>query len=176
MSTQDILSAAVFVEGFSADRAIFRPARIEDASFLSELAWAAYSKYSINMNKLPRPVYYNYHDLILKGDTFVALNNKNIIGMATLSLRDNYLLIQNIAISPQFQRKGLGKRFINYAKKISISKNISEMRLWTNEKMPGNLEMYISHGFQETHRQEIEGHRLIYLKKILINSDVKLTG
>jgi ribosomal protein S18 acetylase RimI-like enzyme len=71
--------------------------------------------------------------------------------------------IDNIAIDPLHQGKGLGRQLIDYAIGEARRLRLPALRLYTNVAMTENLSMYAHLGFVETHRAMEEGFHRVYL-------------
>ncbi len=67
--------------------------------------------------------------------------------------------IARLAVAPDRQHEGLGTRLLEAA----IERGGSW--LFTGDRSAANLRLYRRHGFEETHREPVPGHELIYLKR-----------
>ena len=83
-------------------------------------------------------------------------------------LRDggNHLLIENVAIAPSSQGKGLGRGLLDYAEEEARGRGYSEIRLYTNEAMTENIALYKKWGYEETNRESGEFCRIFMSKRI----------
>ena len=70
-------------------------------------------------------------------------------GIAVLEERADHLLVYSIAVKPDAQRKGYGIALLNFADQRAIALGLREIRLYTNERMEGNLRLYRRRGFVE---------------------------
>ena len=70
-----------------------------------------------------------------------------------LEERPDHLLVYSIAVKPDAQRKGYGIALINFADQRAIALGLREIRLYTNERMEGNLRLYRRHGFVEVSKR-----------------------
>jgi ribosomal protein S18 acetylase RimI-like enzyme len=77
------------------------------------------------------------------------------------------LLLDNVAVHPEYQRKGLGKELINFAGSKAIQNGYSEIYLYTNERMTENISIYKHLGFIETERCLKNGRSAVYMRKQL---------
>jgi len=76
---------------------------------------------------------------------------------------DGYF-IDNIAVDPAWQGKGLGRTLIDHAVDEAKRHGLSALQLYTNVAMTENLSMYAHRGFVETHRATEKGFDRVYLR------------
>ena len=67
--------------------------------------------------------------------------------------------IARLAVAPDRQHEGLGTRLLEAA--------IERGGTWlfTGDRSEANLRLYRRHGFEETHREPVPGHELVYLTR-----------
>jgi ribosomal protein S18 acetylase RimI-like enzyme len=75
--------------------------------------------------------------------------------------------IDNIAIDPERQAEGLGRRLIDHAVGEARHFHLPTIELYTNVAMTENLSMYAHFGFIETHRAMEKGFHRVYLRLTL---------
>lgn len=144
-----------------------RPAGPDDAPALSELAEAAYRRYVPRLGKPPAPMMADYTDVIANTETWVLEDDGRLTGLLVLRPRGDHLLVDNIAVHPDVQGRGLGGRLLAHAERRAAQLRLLEIRLYTNEAMTENLGFYAEHGYEETHRAEQEGFRRVFFSKLL---------
>jgi ribosomal protein S18 acetylase RimI-like enzyme len=88
-------------------------------------------------------------------------------GLAILIARPGHLLLENVAVPPAAQKRGVGSRLLVLAEDQARSLRLSEIWLYTNEAMTENLAYYTRHGYVETHRAEQDGFRRVFFRKQL---------
>jgi ribosomal protein S18 acetylase RimI-like enzyme len=109
----------------------------------------------------------DYSAAVRSGQAWVALADGEIAGLIVLVGYQGYLLIENIAVLPSAQRRGIGARLLTLAEDEARAHGLGEIRLYTNEGMTENLAYYPRHGYVETHRAEEEGFRRVFFSKQL---------
>ena len=135
---------------------------------ISECVDAAYSVYIDRMGKKPAPMLADYKELILKKLVFVVTCKEDELkGLIVLIPRENYLLIDNLAVHPNFQRQGIGQELIEFAIAFAKEARLQEVHLYTNELMTENLMYYPKFGFIEVDRRIEDGYRRVYMSKFL---------
>jgi GNAT superfamily N-acetyltransferase len=80
----------------------------------------------------------------------------------------SYLLIENIAIRPDQQKKGLGDKLLLHAEELTRSLGFDEIRLYTNVAFASNLSFYPRRGYQEYRRETVApGWAVVHMRKIV---------
>ena len=57
----------------------------------------------------------DYAELIQRHKVFVLAEGDNIIGVLVLIEKDQGFLLDNVAVNPAYQRRGLGRKLIEFA-------------------------------------------------------------
>jgi GNAT superfamily N-acetyltransferase len=65
----------------------------------------------------------------------------------------SHLLIENVAILPDWQGKGIGGVLLGHAETIARSLQLNEMRLYSNALFLTNISCYAHRGFSEFLRE-----------------------
>jgi GNAT superfamily N-acetyltransferase len=99
----------------------------------------------------------------------VAVEHGEIVGFAVLVGQPGHLLLENVAVLPAAQGRGIGTRLMTLAEDLARSLHLGEIRLYTNEAMTENLTYYPRHGYVETHRAEQDGFQRVFFRKRLID-------
>jgi ribosomal protein S18 acetylase RimI-like enzyme len=144
-----------------------RSARLEDAAAVTACVTAAYSPYVARIGNPPGPMLQDYAELIRQHNVFVLSKGKNIIGVLVLIEKEQALLLDNVAVHPDYQGKGLGRKLIELAESESLRLGFSTIILYTNERMTENIDLYKKLGFMETERRFEQGYRRVYMRKDL---------
>lgn len=127
----------------------------------------SYHKYIERIGKKPGPMLENYLTLILHGNVFCGEISEKIIGVLVLKKFNDYMLLDNVALLPEFQGNGFGKQLIKFAESYAFENDFCEIRLYTNVKMKENIEIYNKMGYIEYSRKKDNGYDRIYFKKRL---------
>ena len=77
------------------------------------------------------------------------------------------MLLDNVAVHPDFQGQGLGHRLIDLAETEARAEGYAHLDLYTHEHMPENIELYLSLGYIETQRISEDGYERVYMRKAL---------
>lgn len=142
-----------------------RRATTADVSALTACVEAAYAVYVPRMGKKPAPMLADYGRLVREALVFVVDQAGTCVGLIVLHVEADHLFIENIAIAPACQGRGLGGRLLAFAESEAIRLGLSELRLYTNEMMTENLAFYTRLGFEETARRTEDGYARVFFRK-----------
>ncbi len=107
----------------------------------------------------------DYAQAVRERQVWTAIEDRQIVGFAVLIAKPGYLLLENVALLPAAQGRGIGARLLRLAEDHARRPRLSEIRLYTNEAMTENLAYYPRHGYAETHRAEQDGYRRVFFRK-----------
>ncbi len=144
-----------------------RPAVIEDAHAIRALVHDAYRRYVERMGREPAPMSADYERLVRDGLAWVLVLDGAVTGLIILRSEDDHLLVSNVAVAPGRQGRGLGRRLLDFAEAEALRRGLRELRLFTNEQMHENLEIYARLGWSEHDRGERDGFRRVFMRKPL---------
>ncbi len=144
-----------------------RPAGDADADTLQRIAAAAYQHYVPRIGRAPAPMTADYVAAVRHGQAWVAVEHGKVAGFAILIAQSGYLLLENVAVLPAAQGRGIGARLMALAEEQARSLRFGEIRLYTNEAMTENIAYYARHGYAETHRMQQDGFQRVFFRKRL---------
>jgi GNAT superfamily N-acetyltransferase len=142
-------------------------ARRGDEAEVLALVRKAYARYVSRIGKEPGPMLDDYGSRIDQGAAWVLKHGDAVRGVLVLIDNPGYLLLDNVAVDPDCQGQGLGRRLIEFAEAEAKRRGHPEIRLYTNEKMSENIALYRHLGFDETHRATEGGYARIFMRKSL---------
>ena len=145
---------------------MIRPARAEDRGAVEAIVQAAYSVYIARIGKPPGPMLDDYAKRIADGVVSVLGEADGaIVGLIVLLPKADHLLLDNIAVRPDRQRRGLGRALIAFAEAEARRMSFTELRLYTHEAMSENIALYARLGFEETGRGHEAGYDRVFMRK-----------
>lgn len=142
-----------------------RRATEADLPAIKAIIDAAYGKYLTRMDKPPAPMFRDYGPSVQDGTTWVA--GSPVTAVLTLYPRHDHLLIENIAVAPGAQGRGLGRALMDFAEQEATRRGLARMALVTHEAMTENQAIYARLGYTEVERRAEDGYRRIYMEKPL---------
>jgi len=146
---------------------VIRAAEAADAARLRAVAKGAYEGYVDRIGRAPAPMTADYDAAVRDGQVWVATQQDEVVGLLVLIARPDHLLLENIAVLPSAQKRGIGARLLGLAEDQARQLHLGQIRLCTNEAMTENLAYYPRHGYIETHRAEQDGFRRVFFVKDL---------
>lgn len=161
-----VRSALAGAEAEAGDEPLsLRRATSADTGDLRALAAAAYSRYIARIGRPPAPMTADYASAVREHEVWVAAAGGTVIGMIVLIAEPDHLRIENVAVAPAAQGRGIGGRLLSLAEDRARELGLPELRLYTNEAMTENIAYYPRRGYTESHRDEDHGFRRVYFTK-----------
>ena len=144
-----------------------RRASLEDLAALVALQRAAYARNRAIMGVEPLPLKADYREVIARYETWLMKRGGTIAAALILEPRASDLLIWSVAVAPQAQRCGIGNRLLGAAEHRAAALGKQTMRLYTGEKMTGNIAWYQRHGYQVERIEQGADRRVVHMVKTL---------
>ncbi|MFT4130487.1 GNAT family N-acetyltransferase [Labrys sp. (in: a-proteobacteria)] len=144
-----------------------RLATAADLPAIEHIVEAAYRPYVVRIGRKPGPMLDNYAALVEAGHLHVLVLDGDIQGILVLIPQADAMLLDNVAVAPAAQGRGLGRRLLLAAEDFAREAAYRRIRLYTNEAMTENIALYSRCGYAETHRIEEKGLRRVYMEKDL---------
>jgi ribosomal protein S18 acetylase RimI-like enzyme len=142
-----------------------RAATSDDLPTVEAIVRLAYSRYVSRIGREPGPMLDDYKQLIRDGRVHVIEQDGKVLGVLVLIPQEDAMLLDNVAVSPSAQGLGLGRTMLKFAEAAAVDAGYRSTRLYTNETMTENIELYTRIGYSETHRVEEKGLRRVYMTK-----------
>ncbi|MDB5624368.1 MAG: family N-acetyltransferase [Tardiphaga sp.] len=146
---------------------MIRLATRADVAAVTNLVNDAYAIYIARNGKVPGPMRDDYHALIRDRRVNVLEDDSAILGVLVMIPETDAMLLDNIAVAPGAQRRGVGKTLMRFAEDQARAASLKAIRLYTQDIMTENIALYRRLGYVETHRGEAIGLMRVYMKKIL---------
>jgi len=122
-----------------------------DAPAIRELTRASYAKWVPLIGREPKPMGSDYSDYVAAVQSHLidlVYENQALAGLIEMRPEDDHLLIENVAVDPRFQRRGIGKTLISHAKEVALLNGFLEVRLYTNKLFAENIDLYLKLGYR----------------------------
>jgi ribosomal protein S18 acetylase RimI-like enzyme len=134
------------------DEPRLRAATAADVPAIAEIVNHAYRHHIARIGKPPGPMLDDYAARVSEGVVWVLEEGAETVAIIVLLPAPNYLLLDNIAVSPARQGLGLGRRLLAFAEEEGLRRGYREIRLYTHQTMVENQRLYTSIGYEETGR------------------------
>jgi GNAT superfamily N-acetyltransferase len=146
-----------------------RRATANDQGAVEAVVRAAYAVYVVRIGKPPGPMLDDYGRLIASGAVHVLddVDHCTISALIVLLPKADHLLLDNIAVRPDCQGRGLGHQLIAFAEAEARRLGFDELRLYTHVMMTENIVLYGRIGFVETGRGRDAGYDRVFMTKRL---------
>ncbi len=144
---------------------MIRPAVAGDVPAIEALVREAYAMYVPRIGREPAPVTADHAGLVTAGRTSVVEADGEIAGVIVLIPGGDHLLVENVAVAPAMQGRGLGRELMAFAERQATELGMAELRLYTNQLMTENLALYPALGYSETGRRVEDGFARVYFSK-----------
>ncbi len=109
----------------------------------------------------------DFAEVIREHIVFVAEDAGDVIGVIVLIQQESSMLLDNIAVHPDYQGKGVGRRLLEFAELETRRLGYTQLNLYTHECMTENIAMYERSGYVETERRTEHGYERVYMQKRL---------
>jgi len=147
---------------------VIRRAEPADREAVEAIVALAYSPYVERIGKPPGPMLDDYGALIAQDAVSVLEDDAGeVAAIIVLLPKPDHLLLDNIAVRPDQQGRGFGRRLIEFAEAEAWRLGYRELRLYTHERMTENIALYARLGFDETGRGHEAGYDRVFMIKRL---------
>ena len=145
-----------------------RTAKPSDAPAIAALVESAYEHYIERIGFPPRPMQDDYAQVIRSSHVTVAEDQATVVGVVVLDTDDEGFFIDNVAVCPSYQGRGVGRALLRFAEDEARGRRFDSIYLYTHEKMAENIALYSRVGYEEYARRPQEGFSLVYMRKRLV--------
>ena len=136
-----------------------------DVAAVEDVVRAAYEPWAERIGFRPLPLDADYRALVGGGQVYVT--RPGVDGVLVLSSEPDALGVDNVAVCPDAQRRGLGSLLMSYALGHAVDNGYATVRLYTHSLMTDNIAWYESLGFVETERERLPIGERVHMAKRL---------
>jgi ribosomal protein S18 acetylase RimI-like enzyme len=144
-----------------------RQASPGDEAIITDITNAAYAKYVPLMGRKPQPMTTDYQRILAEHPVWIAWVGEQPAGVLVLMHEPEDMLIYSVAVLPEFQKAGLGRRLLARAETQAQQAGYDHIRLFTNGLMEANIALYTRLGYVETRREPFHGLTIVHMRKSL---------
>ena len=144
-----------------------RQAVASDASAIRELTRAAYAKWVPLIGREPKPMTADYAEA-LRNHRFDLLYVDGTLAALIETMKEaDHLLIENVAVSPAFQGRGLGRKLMAHAEELAASSGFGVVRLYTNKRFDENVQLYLRLGYRVDREEVLPVGIAVHMSKLM---------
>jgi len=136
---------------------VFRRAGENDAETVRALTHAAYAKWVPVIGRRPKPMNADYDHAVLVHVIELAYVDGELAGLIEIIPAADHLLLENLAVVPAQQRKGIGRRLMAHVEALARAQGLPLVRLYTNKAFTTNLDFYSALGYAIEREEPIKG-------------------
>jgi ribosomal protein S18 acetylase RimI-like enzyme len=140
-----------------------------DHAAVTACVHAAYVGYVADIGRRPAPMDADYADLISQGLVYVLRDaaHEHLYGVIVLHVEADGLFVENVAVHPAHQHRGFGRQLMAFGEDQARRLGLTEIRLYTHERMTANIALYTRLGYAEVERRVDEGFSRVFMRKLL---------
>lgn len=109
----------------------------------------------------------DYEAAVRENLVMVAESNGSIEAVIVLRVTEEGFLIDNVAVRPETQGRGVGRLLLEYAEAEAKRAGFDSVYLFTHELMTENLALYSRIGYVEFDRRSQGDFDLVFMRKRL---------
>ncbi|TPI60432.1 GNAT family N-acetyltransferase [Mesorhizobium sp. B3-1-3] len=145
----------------------FRPAEPADAAAIKAVVREAYAKWVPAIGREPLPMRADYDKAVREHRFELAIENGRIIGLIETIARDDHIWIENVAVAPEAQGRGIGRKLLDSAERKAVEAGLRELRLLTNSAFVTNVSLYKRLGYAIDREEPFMNGTTVYMSKSL---------
>ncbi|MDP9902360.1 GNAT family N-acetyltransferase [Variovorax ginsengisoli] len=146
----------------------FRRATEVDVAAVGLLVRTAYAKWVPVIGREPLPMKANYEAAVRAHLVDLLEVDGALAAVLEMIAEPEWLLIENLAVAPSFQRQGLAGILLARAADTAQALGLKGLRLFTNKKFESNVDLYLRHGFTVDREEPFMGGFTVYMSKALV--------
>lgn len=124
-----------------------RRAEAKNADSVRALTRAAYAKWVPMIGREPKPMTADYTHAVSQHLIDLYEEQGVLVALVEMIPQPGYLLIENLAVDPAHQGKGLGAWLLAHAENTARQLALPEVQLYTNEAFETNITFYAAKGY-----------------------------
>jgi ribosomal protein S18 acetylase RimI-like enzyme len=126
-----------------------RRAELADAAAVRQLTREAYAKWVPRIGREPKPMTADHEAAVRDHRVDLLYLDGRLAALIETIAQGDRLLIENLAVAPRHQRRGLGTRLLAHAEEIAGALGYDLIWLYTNRRFEGNVALYSRLGYRE---------------------------
>ena len=145
-----------------------RRATPSDADAVRAVSRAAYAQWVPLIGREPKPMTADYDHAVRAHIVDLHEVDGVLEGLIEMIPEADHLLVENVAVRPGQQGRGLGAALMAHAETVACAMGFTEIRLYTNGAFASNIAFYERRGYEVTSREAFpSGGTIVFMRKVL---------
>lgn len=144
-----------------------RRAVADDAAAVRTLTREAYAKWVHLIGREPLPMRADYDEAVRRHRIDMAFLGGGLAALIEMIDKGDHLVIENVAVAPAFQGRGLGRHLLTHAEQVARELGYTEVRLYTNKMFEANVRLYLAFGYRIDREENSSLGVTVYMSKPL---------
>lgn len=144
-----------------------RQAVPSDATAIRALTREAYAPWVTLIGREPRPMTADYDSAVLRHRFDLLSVDGVLAALIETIVEPDHLLVENVAVRPDFQGRGLGRRLMAHAEDLARGRGLREIRLYTNGAFAANIALYRRLGYGVDREDPFLAGTVVHMSKRL---------
>jgi GNAT superfamily N-acetyltransferase len=89
------------------------------------------------------------------------------VGLVEMIPAPDHLLVENVAVLPEHQGKGHGRRLMAHAEAVAGTLGHGLLRLYTNQRFAANIALYQRLGYELEREETVPAGVVVHMRKHL---------
>jgi ribosomal protein S18 acetylase RimI-like enzyme len=136
-----------------------------DAAAVRALVRAAYAKWVPLIGREPRPMQADYALAVQQHRIDLLHRDGALAALIETRAEPDHLWIENVAVAPECQGQGLGRRLLRHAEALATAAGLAELRLLTNGAFAANIALYRALGYRITSEEPWGDGVVVFMAK-----------
>ncbi len=146
---------------------VLSPATAGDAGAIRSLTREAYAKWVPIIGREPKPMTADYDAAVRDHRIDLLHLDGRLAALIEMIPETDHILIENIAVSPAFQGRGLGRTLMAHAEQLATSLGHALIKLYTNKMFAENVLLYQRLGYVIDREEAGPRGITVYMSKTL---------
>jgi GNAT superfamily N-acetyltransferase len=136
-----------------------------DVDAVRALTREAYGKWVPVIGREPLPMVADYAEAVRKHRIDLVEADGELVALIEMVPGEGHLLIENIAVSPRHQGRGIGRTLLDHAEHVAATLGLKDIRLYTNKRFADNVQLYLKNGYAIDREEPLKDGFLVHMSK-----------
>lgn len=151
-----------------------RLATLADLPAITDFVQLSYAHWVPVIGREPQPMTVDYAQALAAHRFDLLEAGGRLVALAETSLQHDHLRVVNVAVHPEHQGQGLGRRLLDHAEALARAVRAPALRLATNAEMARNIRLYQMAGYRIERREPLEVGFGVHMLKVIDPAERRL--